>query len=304
MSSLVCQCQRAKTIRETEFGKSGHLWATLAHSWHHLLGKLDGSYYGCFLTETWILLPFKQQTGDHAWTGIFSKLRENGLSWHRYKSESENVCPDLKRCFNSAQSSSFLLMKHKFRFLFLGLGAIAALLLTLLPVSARSQLTEQSKLAIDGVGPVRVGMTIAQAESSAGVRLVEKGGRAGSGGCYYVRPQLGPANLGFMVISDREDNRIVRDKDQIARVDVWRNGRITTVSGAKNGDTEARIKALYPGKIRVSPHKYNRNGRYLTYTPQDPEDRNYRLIFETDGKKVTQFRSGRLPEVEYVEGCA
>ena len=25
--------------------------------------------------------------------------------------------------------------------------------------------------------------------------------------------------------------------------------------------------------------------------------------FETDGKKVTEFRAGKLPEVEYVEGC-
>ncbi|MBW4521797.1 MAG: hypothetical protein KME16_19115 [Scytolyngbya sp. HA4215-MV1] len=195
-------------------------------------------------------------------------------------------------------------MRRKFRVLLLGLGTIVALLLTLLPVSAQSRLTEQSKLAIDGIGPVRVGMTIAQAEKSAGVHLIEKGARAGSGGCYYVRPQTGPANLGFMVISDREDNRMVRDKDRIARVDVWRNGRITTLSGAKNGDTEARIKSLYPGKIRVTPHKYVGDGHYLTFMPQDPEDHNYRLIFETDGKRVTQFRSGKLPEVEYVEGCA
>jgi hypothetical protein len=30
---------------------------------------------------------------------------------------------------------------------------------------------------------------------------------------------------------------------------------------------------------------------------------NNRIVFETDGKKVVKYRSGRLPAVEYVEGC-
>jgi hypothetical protein len=28
------------------------------------------------------------------------------------------------------------------------------------------------------------------------------------------------------------------------------------------------------------------------------------IVFETDGKRVTMFRAGRLPEVEWVEGCS
>jgi hypothetical protein len=193
-------------------------------------------------------------------------------------------------------------MRRKLRFLFVGLGTIVALILAIASVNAQSRLSEQSKLAIDGIGPIRVGMTISQAEKSAGIRLVQKSPNIS--GCYHVYPQNGPANLGFMVIGHQQENRSVRERDRIARVDVWRNGRIMTVSGAKNGDTEARIKALYPGKITVTRHKYDGNGHYLTFTPQDPEDRNYRLIFETDGKRVTQFRSGKLPEVAYIEGCA
>jgi hypothetical protein len=44
--------------------------------------------------------------------------------------------------------------------------------------------------------------------------------------------------------------------DRIAKVDVWKNKSITTLSGAKIGDTEAKIKSLYPGQIQVTPHKY------------------------------------------------
>jgi hypothetical protein len=174
------------------------------------------------------------------------------------------------------------------------------------PLFAQVRLTEQSKVAIDGIGPVRVGMTIAEAEKSAGVQLIEKGGRAGSGGCYYVWPKTGPQDLGFMVFSNRADEQMIRTQDRISRVDVFRNSKITTLSGAKIGDTEARIKALYPGRIRVTPHEYtgHRGGHYLTLMPKDAADKNYRVVFETLNGRVTQFRSGRVPEVEYVEGCA
>ena len=72
---------------------------------------------------------------------------------------------------------------------------------------------------------------------------------------------------------------------QIARVDIYGNSRITTVRGAKIGDSEDRIKSLYPGQIRVTPHEYVRGGHYLTFVPRDASDRQYRLVFETDGRR-------------------
>ena len=33
-------------------------------------------------------------------------------------------------------------------------------------------------------------------------------------------------------------------------------------------------------------------------------DSMYRIVFETDGPRVTQYRSGRVPAVDYGEGCA
>jgi hypothetical protein len=158
---------------------------------------------------------------------------------------------------------------------------------------AQAKLTNQSKVYINGIGSVRVGMTVAEASKAAGTRLVRPSGPDGNPGCSYVMPQGEPKDVGFMVIDGR-----------IARVDVWENKRITTLSGAKIGDTEARIKSLYPGQIKVSPHKYVPGGHYLTFVTKDASDKNYRVVFETDGKRVTRFRAGKLPEVEYVEGCA
>lgn len=157
--------------------------------------------------------------------------------------------------------------------------------------SAQTKITNQSKVAINGIGGIRVGMTVTEASIASSTKLVGKGEPS----CYYVQPQGAPKGLGFMVSEGR-----------IARVDVYENKNITTVSGAKIGDTEARIKALYPGQIKVTPHEYTgyTGGHYLTYVPKDKSDRNYRVVFETDGKRVTNFRAGKLPEVEYVEGCS
>ncbi|MCF4970071.1 hypothetical protein [Nostoc sp. CMAA1605] len=180
-------------------------------------------------------------------------------------------------------------MNNKVKFWTLATLTLAVSSLTVGGVVAQTRLTPQSKVSINGIGPVRVGMTVSQASQAAGVRFA---GDKPNNSCYYVSPK-GYKNLGFMVTENR-----------IARVDVYDKSRITTVRGAKIGDTEARIKSLYPGQIQVSPHNYVPGGHYLTFVPQDRADRNYRVVFETDGKRVTMYRAGKLPEVEYVEGCS
>ncbi len=159
-------------------------------------------------------------------------------------------------------------------------------------VNQQAKLTKESKVAIDGIGPIRVGMTVSEASVAAGTKLVSTG-YSGAPGCFYFRPQNSPKDVAFMVIGDR-----------IARVDIWRNSPVTTISGARIGDTEERIKSLYPGRIQVSQHSYVPKGHYLTFVPKDPSDKNYRIVFETDGKRVTEYRAGKLPEVQYIEGCS
>ena len=134
-----------------------------------------------------------------------------------------------------------------------------------------------------GIGPVRIGMTVAEAGQALQDVLV---GVNQASGCYFVRPSRGLSGISFMVA----DGRIVR-------VDV-ENPSIATVTGARVGDSEERIKRLYP-QVEIAPHKYT-NGHYLTVLPGG----NYRIIFETDGLKVTRYRAGRLPEVGWVEGCS
>ena len=138
-----------------------------------------------------------------------------------------------------------------------------------------------------GFGPVRAGMTLAEAERALGAALISHQTEP----CYFVVID-GRPDVAFMIIDGR-----------IARLDVRRQATVKTAEGAGIGDSEARIHALYPGRVQVQPHEYT-DGHYLVVTPESPADSTYRTIFETDGERVLRYRTGRLPEVSWVEGCS
>lgn len=178
-------------------------------------------------------------------------------------------------------------------------GTIALLTATDRSAIAQTPLTNNSRLAIDGIGPIQVGMTIAEAQAATGMRFIQGAsfGRTPDWQCSYFTPVNGPEGLRLMVING-----------EIVRVDVTRDSRIETLSGAGIGDSERFILSLYPGQIEISRHPYigrpPYNGRYLTYVPQDAADRVYSLIFETSRGEVTSFRSGFRDAVAAIEGCS
>ena len=140
-----------------------------------------------------------------------------------------------------------------------------------------------------GIGPVRAEMTLAQASRQIGTELTLP---PAAGRCTYVQRIAGLDSVMFMIVDGR-----------IARVDVT-GRRVATVEGARVGDAEARVRSLYGGRLEEQPHKYVEAGRYLVVRPPERADSAYRLVFETDGNTVTRYRSGRLPEVMWVEGCS
>ena len=159
------------------------------------------------------------------------------------------------------------------------------------------RLSADSRLSLDGVGPVRVGMTLKEAAAAAAVpiRLLDT---PSDPGCRYAAPDRASGTgdeLAFMVV----DGRIVR-------IDVGIMGpdRIRTVSGVGKGSIEAEVQATYPGRIRVQPHPYTPNGRYLVYVPGDPGLRHLSMIFETVDGEVRSFRSGFAEQVSWKEGCS
>lgn len=173
-----------------------------------------------------------------------------------------------------------------------------------LPETPKTKLNSQAQLSINGIGPVKVGMNIPEATAAArGNRLYVS--YAGNDSCYYLKAEGRLKGVSFMVTKDEEKARQQNiTSDAIARIDI-NVPEITTVSGAKIGDTEEKIKSLYPPEqIEVKTHEYNPKGHYLIFVPKEQTDNKYRVVFETDGKEVTSFRAGKLPEVGYVEGCS
>jgi len=155
------------------------------------------------------------------------------------------------------------------------------------------QLSATNTITTGGLGPVRVGMTVAEATKAAGLAIIAPTNSAtlASPGCGFARPD-GLDGVGFMLVDG-----------VIVRVDID-SGPIATASGAKIGSTEQEIKDLFPDLIEVTEHAYVEGGNYLTLVPTAENLKDVRVVFETDGQVVTSYRAGRTPAVEWVEGCA
>ena len=141
----------------------------------------------------------------------------------------------------------------------------------------------------DGLGQIQIGMTLDDAVSQG---LLNRNPSMNSE-CDYAYPAVGsglPDDVGFMVV-----------KGKIVRVDVD-TGAVTTDDGAKIGDSEDRLRTIYGDELQESPHKYNPGWHYMTVMG-DSASQGKAIVFETDGKKVTRYRAGQLPQVQWVEGC-
>lgn len=141
-----------------------------------------------------------------------------------------------------------------------------------------------------GMAPVMIGMTIAEASAATGMTLSARGEMTNAF-CTYVDWPGGPAGIGLMA----ENGRIVR-------IDVD-GSTIATSEGVRVGDSADRVSQLYAGRVTTTPHKYEASGKYLIVRATEPADSSYRLVFETSNGRVTGYRAGILPAVEYVERC-
>lgn len=145
------------------------------------------------------------------------------------------------------------------------------------------------RVSADAIGPIALGIPLATLNQRLHDSLrttVEPGGH-----CAYVRPAAAPSGVSFMVLGDT-----------VARVDIDTAG-VLTVEGRGVGDTETQVLETYRGRVQVQPHKYSGpTGHYLVVTT--PTDTMRRIVFETDGTHVLNYRAGLRPAVDFVEGCS
>lgn len=138
------------------------------------------------------------------------------------------------------------------------------------------------------VGPVRFGMTMAEASLATGGRL---------------RVDECVDTCCHVSMTGTDDVSFLSERGIVTRVQVS-TPQIRTLSGRGVGDSEATIRQAFPGQIRSEQHVYDAHGHYLNFVPRDRADRRETgLIFDTDGHRVTGIRAGLQPSVGYVEGC-
>ncbi|MFL5554747.1 MAG: hypothetical protein ACJ78D_03055 [Gemmatimonadaceae bacterium] len=157
------------------------------------------------------------------------------------------------------------------------------------PNGAAGDTVSDMALNEDGLGPIQIGMTL---DDAVNMGLLNENPNM-KAECDFVFPAVGsgiPDGVGVMVV-----------RGKIARIDVD-TGAVTTEDGAKIGDTEDRLRSIYGDELTVEPHKFFKNGHYLTVMG-DSASAGKAIVFETDDNRVTMFRAGRLPEVKWVEGC-
>lgn len=159
-----------------------------------------------------------------------------------------------------------------------------------LPNAGATAITTATPVEMDGVGPVRIGMPLADAERLLGEGLAVSGSAAGST-CAYATPRSGPSGLSFMLADG-----------VVVRVDVMQAG-MRTKQGVAVGSSEAQVLEAFGKFAKVTPHKYDAEGHYVVVTSPDDRQRDLRYVFETSRGVVTKFRAGRLPAVGYVEDC-
>ncbi len=141
----------------------------------------------------------------------------------------------------------------------------------------------------DGYGDLRLGMTEAQARKAWGGELKDDG--VNDPACHYLTPvwATDKRSLALMI----ENGHFVRYESADAREQAPGGGRV--------GMSAAQIDTLYAGRVDRQPHKYEPDGHYLRIADAASGDA---LLFETGGDgKVSRWRVGQVPAVDYVEGC-
>jgi hypothetical protein len=161
------------------------------------------------------------------------------------------------------------------------------------PATAPSPTPAPGLARFDGYGDMRFGMTEAEARAAWGGDLNGDASGADDDACHYLNPVRENASsyFAFMI-----------EGGKFVRYDVG-NDREVAPGGGRRGMDADEIRSLYAGRVEESAHEYVDGGKYLKVAAGDGNPG--KLVFETDAAgKVTGWRAGIEPQVDYVEGCS
>ena len=154
-----------------------------------------------------------------------------------------------------------------------------------------AQIALTAAISKSGIGPVKFGMTPAQA-SAAGVTLEPDGASGGS--CYFLRA-ASPKGVSFMV----RDGKIVRG-------DVIKPAKLKTVDGFRFGDVEGNISGFYAatqGGVSDEPLKEDSDITVIASPEFSSGASLARLVYELNDNGVFAIHAGYVPRGFNPHGC-
>jgi hypothetical protein len=140
------------------------------------------------------------------------------------------------------------------------------------------------RLDPEGFGPLKVGMSFAQAHKLAPRLKATPAGLRASEGCDQLALP-GHPGVALMFIDGT-----------LTRIDLFRPG-VRTTRGIAPGDRVEQAMRAYPG-MAAEPRAYEENERFLTERSGDSAIR-----FATEKGRIDNISAGRWAQVQYIEGC-
>ena len=135
------------------------------------------------------------------------------------------------------------------------------------------------RVAFQGIGPIRFGMTLKEASVALGESLSTPPDTESQSACWStVVPKSAPPGVSFMVIGDT-----------IVRVDVEAAG-VATDDSVEVGWTTAQLEQRYGDGLEAD-HSLGGEPKFILAS-RDPE-RRYLIVFLTNGSRIISYRAGR-----------
>ena len=147
------------------------------------------------------------------------------------------------------------------------------------------------RVTLKGLGPIKIGMSLDELKVLLNGKL-NISGSVNSGYCFVGSPSSKSEDIEFMFDGQK----------RLSRIDIS-SSKYKSLSGAYVGQDQEHLINMYEGQLVKALSRYDPNTFSFTYVPNDASDMNYRMVFETNNNVVKAFRTGKIPEVEYVEGC-
>lgn len=156
--------------------------------------------------------------------------------------------------------------------LILGLALVSSFAL------GQSSTLSSAVLDFEGLGPIRVGMTLLEASAAAKARIASEGAGPHSE-CEYAAPVSGPGGIGFTLVNKRIAEISIQDE------------AFATSTGLRVGDPERKVVEMYKGKAFVGKNSVD-SPRRLTLVKKSASGARLEMTFVAYDGKVSMIVAG------------